>query len=363
MAGMARKSYPNVHKQKTRHGKWVFYYRVGKGKRIRLPSPTDPNFKEAYLLAVQGQPQTVAPIKEGTLQWLWDTYTAESARWLSYSKATQKQHSLIMAQVLKTNANKSLTVFTQDAIQAGIDRRHETPAYAANFLKTMRGMFSWAKRMRYVLDDPTVGVELPAYKTDGFPPWTVEDVLLFRERHPVGTHQRLAMELMLLIGLRRSDVVLVGKQHIKDRVLTIDTAKTGAKISVELPDVLMRIINATPRKGLHLIESSRGKPITKESFGNWFREACDEAKVTKSAHGLRKLSATLAAEGGAATHQLLAQYGWTNISTAEIYTKGIDRKRLGIEASRIVADQIENIISPHPDLGEGLRDDKDSNIK
>lgn len=55
-----------------------------------------------------------------------------------------------------------------------------------------------------------------------------------------------------------------------------------------------------------------------------------------------------------ATHQLLAQYGWTNLSTAEIYTKGVDRKRLGIEASRIVADQIGNIEVPHPVSGEGI---------
>jgi len=75
--------------------------------------------------------------------------------------------------------------------------------------------------------------------------------------------------------------------------------------------------------------------------------------VTKLAHRLRKLSATLAAEGGA-THQLFAQYGWTNIATAEIYTRGVDRKRLGIAASRIVADQIGNIKTPHPESGEGI---------
>ena len=57
---------------------------------------------------------------------------------------------------------------------------------------------------------------------------------------------------------------------------------------------------------------------------------------------------TLAAEGGAGSHQLLAQYGWTKLSTAEIYTKGVHRKRLGIEGSRIVADQIGNIEIPHP---------------
>ena len=51
---------------------------------------------------------------------------------------------------------------------------------------------------------------------------------------------------------------------------------------------------------------------------------------------------------------LLAQYGWTNLATAEIYTRGIDRRRLGIETSRIVADQIGNITAPHPVSGEGM---------
>jgi integrase len=350
---MPRKLFPHVHKQKTRHGKWVFYYREGKGKRIRLPSPNDPTFKEAYQSACLGTVPKVDRAKDGTLKWLWERYTTESAKWAGYSKATQKQQSLIMAHVLKANANKALTTFSQDVIQAGVDRRHETPAAAANFLKTMRGMFSWAKKMRLVAVDPTAGVEAPTYKTTGFPAWTIEDVVAFRKHHAVGTHARLAMELMLLAGLRRSDLVLAGRQHITDRVLTMDTVKTGARITIELSDELLSIIEATPRKGLHLIENSLGRPFVKESFGNWFREACNEAGVTKSSHGLRKLSATLAAEGGAATHQLLAQYGWTNIATAEIYTKGINRQRLGIEASRIVADRIGNIEFPHPEKSEG----------
>lgn len=353
-SGMPRKQYPHVHKQKTRHDKWVFYFRIGKGKRIRLPNPTDATFKAAYMAALTGgKPLPVEKVYEGTLKWLWDRYTTESAKWAGYSAATRKQQQLIMVKVLKTNARHALAAFTQDVIQEGVDKRHETPAAAANFLKTMRGMFSWGKKMRLVTVDPTIGVEPPGYKTDGFPPWTVEDVVAFRTAHKVGTVERLSMELMLLAGLRRSDVVMVGRQHISGRVLSIDTAKTGARITVELSDELVKIIDATPRKGLHLIENAYGKPYTKESFGNWFRIKCSEAHVTKSAHGLRKLSATLAAEGGAATHQLLAQYGWSNIATAEIYTKGVDRKRLGIEASRIVADQIENIKIPHPNQSEG----------
>lgn len=351
---MKRKLPLYVQRQKTRHGNWVYYFRIGKGKRTRLPSPNESGFMAAYKAALAGEPVATPRVATGTLQWLWDKYTNESARWAGYSNATKKQQSLIMAKVLDGNANKALPSFTQDVIQAGVDRRHETPAQAGNFLKTMRGLFSWAKRMRIIDVDPTANVERIRYKSSGFPAWTLDDVEAFRARHQIGSHERLAMELMLLAGLRRSDVVRAGIQHICDGVLTIDTAKTSTRVSVALSGSLIDIIDKTPRKGLHLIEGKNGRPFVKEGFGNWFRDACNDAGVNKSAHGLRKLSATLAAEGGAAAHQLLAQYGWTNIATAEIYTKGVDRRRLGIEASRIVADQIENRTAPHPNSGEGI---------
>lgn len=361
---MPRKLPLHVQKQKTRHNKWVFYFRIGKGKRIRLPAPSDPTFKDAYKQALVGNaPLAVPKVYEGTLHWLWDRYTTESAKWAGYSAATQKQQRLIMDKVLKTSARSALTGFTQDVIQEAVDKRHETPALAANFLKVMRGMFGWARRMRIVPTDPTGDIVLPTYKTDGFPAWTVSDVGKFRGTHSIGTPERLAMELMLLTGLRRSDIAVIGRQHIQGRVLSIDTAKTGSRISIELSDGLIDMIDATRRKGLHLIESSQGKPFTKESFGNWFKEKCTDAGVSKSAHGLRKLSATLAAEGGAGSHQLMAQYGWTKLATAEIYTKGVDRKRLGIEASRIVADQIENIKTPHPTSGEGIKPKKTTKSK
>ena len=106
---------------------------------------------------------------------------------------------------------------------------------------------------------------------------------------------------------------------------------------------------------MHFVVSSYGHPFTVGRFGNWFKDRCREAGVEKSPHGLRKLSATLAAEGGAGAHELMAQYGWSKLDQAEIYTRRADRVRLGMRASGIVADQIENNIprtyepdAPHP---------------
>lgn len=355
---MPRRLPLHVHRERNRHGTVVFYFRMGKGKRVRLPAPTDPEFKKAYEAALLGKPVEVARPARGTLQWLWDTYTQECVRWRSYSPATRKQQSLIMARVLKQSGRSSLSTITSKVVQAGIDRRYETPAAAINFLKTMNGLFVWAKKIGHVDQNPCDGAERPRIKSDGFKAWTVEDVSAFRDRHRIGTMPRLAMELMLLIGLRRSDVVIAGRQHMRGNVLSLHTSKTNAKVTVEIPPVLLDMIEATERTGLHFIENNHGKPFVKESFGNWFSARCREAGIGKSAHGLRKLSATLAAEGGAGTHHLMAQYGWRNLATAEIYTRGINRERLGIETSRIVAEQIMAGEIPHLAAGEGLRENK-----
>lgn len=111
-------------------------------------------------------------------------------------------------------------------------------------------------------------------------------------------------------------------------MLTIDVFKTGARVTVELPPSLLELIDRTETGDLHFIISQTGKPFTVESFGNWFRDRCREAGVEKSAHGLRKLSATIAAEGGAGAVALMAQYGWTNIQEAERYTRSADYPRL-----------------------------------
>ena len=105
------------------------------------------------------------------------------------------------------------------------------------------------------------------------------------------------------------------------------TAKTAVEITVEFPPFLLATIAATRTGDLHFIVKADGQPFTsKESFGNWFSARCRDAGIQKSAHGLRKLAATLAANDGASAHELMAQFGWVKIEQAETYTRKADRK-------------------------------------
>jgi Phage integrase family len=98
--------------------------------------------------------------------------------------------------------------------------------------------------------------------------------------------------------------------------------------------------SGVPRAGLcgdlTFIVGADGKPLTKESFGNAFREACRAAGVPGSAHGVRKIAATTAANNGATTSQLKALFGWTSDAMPTLYTRAADRHRLGREAGHML---------------------------
>lgn len=342
--------------ERTRHGKIVFYFRIGKGERRRLNGvPGTPEFKRAYAAAMAGEaipeskPDTGAP---KSLRWLIERYM-ESSAWAAYSVATRKQHGLFFKQIVEKSGNSNYRHVTRKSIMNALEDRKNTPALANNFLKAMKGLFKWALRNDHVDVDPTLNVQRLKHKTVGFPVWTAEDVRLFCECWPIGTMPRLALEMIVHSGIRRSDIHRAGIQHLSGNQLSIATAKTGARITVELPQSVMDAISATKRNGLHFIENAHGKPFTKESFGNWFGDCARKAGVEKNAHGLRKLSATLAANGGATTHELMAQFGWSNVQQAEVYTRGADRAKLGVKTSRVVAEQLQAMKAPHQIPGAG----------
>lgn len=329
----------------TRHGKRVIYYREDKGPRIRLPDdPRSDEFKIAYQAALLGEalPTAQSTAPSNSLRWLIDRYQM-SETWLALKPATQNQRTYIFDAMVRKSKNPKYDRITTARIEAGMRTRTNTPAQANNFLKAMRGLFKWAVDEKHIARDPSAGVErLKLRASEGFPAWDIEDVAAFRKCHEIGTKARLAMELYLFTGLRRGDMMRAGRQHMRGNIFSIKTEKTGAWVTVEFPPYLMELLDCTATGDLHFIVGERGNPFTKESIGTWFGKHCRKAGLTKSAHGLRKLSATLAAEGGAASKQLMAQYGWSNFKQAETYTQTADRKRMGVDASRIVAGQIEN---------------------
>jgi len=309
--------------------------RLNKGRRVRLRAEFgSPEFDLEYRGALSGAPRRPEGPSTGTLAWLIARYR-ETTAWSDLSMATRRQRENIFLHVLKSAGDQRFARITAAEILAGRERRANTPAQARNFLDAMRGLFRWAITAGLVKTNPTLGVDNPRRKKGaGFIPWTEEHVDAYERRWPLGTRQRVWLDVLLYTGLRRGDSVRLGRQHVRDGVATIKTEKGGFTVEVTLPllPVLTTTLQVGPCGDLAFIVGATGEPLTKESFGNAFREACEAAGIPGSAHGVRKIAATRAANAGATVAQLEAIFGWQGGTMASLYTRSADRRRLSLDA-------------------------------
>lgn len=352
LESMPRPRPPHLHRQITRHGKAVWYVRIGRGPRIRIRAQFGTaEFETQYQAALEGKSSrpAKADAPRGSLAWLIKRYREVDA-WQSLSLATRRQRENIFKQVISSAGHKPFGAISAATIAAGRDRRVATPFQARHFLDTMRGLFAWALETKFVKVNPAASVKYPKLKSGaGFPIWSEDDVLVYEARWPLGSKERVWLCVLLYTGLRRGDAVRIGRQHVRHGVAVIRTQKSQGEIEVHIPLLppLVEALQEGPTAELAFICGANGKPMTKESFGNAFSDACRKAGIKKSAHGLRKIGATRAANNGATVAQLNAIFGWTGSKMASHYTQNADRARLAREAiGKLVNETATSISSP-----------------
>ena len=354
IAAMPHPRMPHLHREVTRHGKVVWYARVGgssRGPRVRLQAEYGTaEFWSEYQAAFSTAPRKPESPHAGTLAWLVERYR-ETTAWTGLSLATRRQRENIFKHIIETAGHQPFARITTAAIMVGRDRRAATPSQARHFLDAMRSLFRWAVKARLVKTDPTVGVDNPPLpKNDGFAPWSEDDLAAYERRWPIGTRQRVWLDVLLYTGLRRGDAVRLGRQHVRNGVGTIKTEKTDTEVTLPILPVLADTLKVGPCGDLTFIAGDNGRPLPKESFGNLFRKACREAGLqNRSAHGLRKAAATRAANAGATVAELEAIFGWQGGTMAALYTRSADRRRLAQGAMHKLARTVDEQILPAPD--------------
>jgi integrase len=327
---MPRPRLPYLQKETTRHGRTVWYFRRGKGPRVRVNGDYgSEEFRVNYQAALDGRPmiQKQAAEPSGSLGWLVARYR-ESAAWERLSKATRDQREGFYRQIVKVAGDVPTEAITREKIEEGMDDRRKTPFAAMDFLKAMRGLFGWAKESRHIKVNPTEGVKGFGKKTNGWHVWTDDEIERFETKWPIGTRERLALAILLFTGFRRGDAAKLGPQHVRNGIITLRTEKTGSDVIIPMLPELAAVIEATKTGPQSFIATVEGRPMTKESFGNWFGEACEAAGVPGRAHGLRKAGATRAANNGATEAELEAIFGWTGGKMASLYTRQANREKL-----------------------------------
>ena len=343
-----------VHQDRDRHGNVRFYFRRKVGApKIRLPArPGDADFHNRYCELLQGtaagRPEGITPTcapLAGTFRWLAVEYFKASA-FKQLNPSTQGQRRRILEGMLLEPTRPGaallygdvrLRALTTKALRVLRDRKAHLPGAANYRVKVLRQLFRWALEEEHVADNPARDLANIKRVTQGIHTWTVEEVAQYEARHPIGTKPRLALALLLWTGVRRSDVVLLGRQHCHGGWLRFTQSKNRARkpVRVDIPLLpeLQRVLDQSPTGDMTYLVTEYGRPFSVAGFGMRMRGWCNQAGLPQcSAHGLRKAGAATAAENGATPHQLMSIFGWLSLAEAERYTRAAGRKKMAGEA-------------------------------
>lgn len=346
---------PYLVRDVDRHGNVRLFARRN-GRKIRIrETPGTAAFAQASAEAMDAL-EAPAPSRgpqaapQGTLGWLAARYF-ECTEFRRLDRQSQTTRRLIIEECLREPrkpgspdlmAGCPIGALSAKHVQMLRDRKAQTPGAANNRRKYLSALFGWGVENGHLISNPVRDVRRIKYASAGFHTWTVGEVRQFEAKHPIGSRPRLALALMLFLGVRRGDVVKLGRQHVKDGWIRMVPSKTTyqRKTVSEKPilPVLADIIERSPTGDLAFLVTEYGRPFTAKGFGQRFRKWCDDAGLREcTAHGLRKAGATIAAENGATDRQLMALYDWTTPAQANVYTRAADQKRLAGDAAKLIA--------------------------
>lgn len=327
-----------VNHYRDRHGREHWYFRRAGQPQIALPSPKSPEFRDAYNAAVAAhklRPIGMDRSALGSLSAAIGAYYTDTS-FLVLAESSRAMRRRILERLRTGHGDKPL---------ASLERRHITallakqkPFAAHNWLKTTRGLMKFAVAVGLRKDDPTEDIERAKVQAGRIHTWDEAEIAQFEAVHPIGTKARLAMALLLHSGQRRSDIVRLGPQHIRDGILYVRQQKIGMAKRDEVLEIpvhpeLGHIIAATPTGALAFLVTESGKPYTANGFGNKMREWCDAAELPQcSSHGLRKAICRRLAEAGCSAPQIAAISGHKTLAEVQRYIEAANQRKLARDA-------------------------------
>jgi integrase len=328
-----------------RHGKPRFYFRRSGFKSAPLPGlPWSPEFMAAYESVLAGQSARIGGgrVKHGTFRAVAVSYFSSTA-FRTMKASTQSVYRNAIDRLCNEHGDKGAAKLQREHVVKLMAAKAAKPESANLLRKVLRALMQHAIEIGLRADDPIRDVKAIRVKSDGFHSWDDGEIEQFERRHAVGSRARLALALLLFTGQRRSDVVRMGRQHIRavimdgkpEQLMHVKQDKTGFELDIPVLPPLRAIIDDTPAGNLTFLTTEFGKPFTPAGFGNWFRDQCNAAGLPHcSAHGLRKAAARRMAEWSFTAHEIAAWTGHASLREITRYTKAADQRRLAFAGLR-----------------------------
>lgn len=335
--GNSGKRPPYLNIYRDRHGRDRIYFRRKGYPAVALATPLySDEFWKTYQQAMTLPKPAIGAgrTKPGSINELIVSYY-RSPEFTTLRSSTKATYRGIIERFRKEHGEKRVAKLQRKHIRQMFQAKAETPNAANNFLRTLHLLMRHALEIEMRTDDPTEGIRKFKITGSGHKSWDESDIETYEKCHPPGTKAHLALMLLLYTGLRRSDVVRVGPQHIHAGYLTIEQTKTGTLVSIPVHPRLEEALGKLNAEHMVYPTTSFGKPFTANGFGNWFRDQVREANLHGlSAHGLRKAIARKLADAGCTPHEIMAITGHESLKEVQRYAAAANRKQLATSAMK-----------------------------
>jgi integrase len=334
---MAKIDLPYVQRFKDRHGHMRHYYRRPGFARLPLPgTPGSVEFMAAYAEADARAPRidhAAKRVQPRSINALLIEYY-KSDDFLTLEDRTRYTYRNMLDRFRAKYGDRSVVGVEPMHLNAIFHGMADTPGAVRNLRKRLSRVFALAVELGWRHDNPVRETKRVKQKTKGFIPWSEADIAAYEARWVVGTKERLALDLLIYTGVRRSDVIDLGAQHVKGGHISVVQEKTDVRIKIPLHPALKAAIEAQP-KGMTFLVTEYGRPFTHAGFGGWFKKKTEAAGLSgRTAHGLRKAAGRRLAEAGATAKEIAAVLGHQTLDEVETYTRDADQGRLAEAAMK-----------------------------
>jgi integrase len=276
------KPYPYTYRDIDRQGAERWRLRAPRRPTVTIKGAYgSPEFAANYRAAMEGMPveSKITTGKHGTIAAIALSYL-RSAVFADLAASSQRNRRAFIDQLVIAYGALPITGLERRHVRILMDENAKTPGKARGLLAALRALTTLALEDNIIGTDPTIGIKRPKLSEDGIEPWSENEIATYEAFHPIGSPARLAFALALHTGQRASDLVRMGRQHVRDGAIELRQEKTKTTLAVPLHPELRAIIDASPSTNLLFLVSEHGKPYTSaNSLGQRIRRWAQRAGI------------------------------------------------------------------------------------
>ncbi len=222
----------------------------------------------------------------------------EDAKHRNLSPATVSKYDVLLNKQLRPfcSQHKLTYLLELDLLQLRVFRGtwSDSPISAIKKIERLRSFFRFCHEPGWIESNPASSLKLPistATPTLPFTPEEVAAILKACDTYPTqnsfgyDNRSRIRAFILLLLytGLRIRDVACLPRSKVQKGLVTLYTQKTGTPVSIPLPEVALKSLDALPNEGQYLFWSGNGNQ--KSTVADWQRSLRRLFKIAKIENG------------------------------------------------------------------------------